>query len=373
MTNFEPFGKLLENVVDNRGKTCPTAESGLPLIATNCISNDYLYPQFIKVRYVDDDTYKNWFRAHPKPGDMIFVLKGTPGQVAWVSDPVNFCIAQDMVAIRADQELVYPKYLFAALRSKIIQQKIERLHVGSLIPHFKKGDFNNLLIPIPDIKTQRFIGNQYFNLSLKIDLLHRQNETLEALAQTLFRQWFLEEVEDDWIEGVLGDLVEFNYGKGLKKSKRTGIGYPVVGSSGVVDYHSEYLVEGPGIVTGRKGTLGKVIYLSENFYPIDTTFFIRTKNNSPNLYYEYFLLKSIGFENMNTDSAVPGLNRSNALSVDVIIPPQSIITLFNDFVHPLFQKRKSNKTQIYTLEELRDTLLPKMMNGEVWVKEGSTC
>lgn len=207
---FIPFRSLLGTVVDNRGRTCPTSDSGMPLIATNCILNDYLYPVFEKVRYVDDETYKTWFRGHPKPGDMIFVLKGTPGRVAWVPDPVGFCIAQDMVAIRADSSKIYPRYLFAALRSDIIQQEIEGLHVGSLIPHFKKGDFDDLKIPIPDSRCQKFIGDFYFSVSQKIDLLHRQNKTLEALAQTLFRQWFVEEADEGWKEVRLGDYIETN-------------------------------------------------------------------------------------------------------------------------------------------------------------------
>src|SRR3990172_1255759 len=140
---YRSFGTLLKKVIDNRGKTCPVVDKGIPLIATNCISNNHLYPQFEKVRYVSSDVYQNWFRVHPEPGDMIFVLKGTPGRVAWVPNPVSFCIAQDMVAIRPDEKKLYPKYLFAVLRSKSIQQEIEGLHVGTLIPHFKKGDFDD--------------------------------------------------------------------------------------------------------------------------------------------------------------------------------------------------------------------------------------
>ncbi|UPO26267.1 restriction endonuclease subunit S [Shewanella sp. JNE10-2] len=144
------FKELLSNIVDNRGKTCPVGDTGLPLIATNCIKQHSLYPVFEKVRYVSDETYNNWFRGHPQPGDMIFVCKGSPGRVNWVPDPVNFCIAQDMVAIRADTTKVYPKYLFALLRSQTSQQKILNMHVGSLIPHFKKGDFGNLYFELPE-------------------------------------------------------------------------------------------------------------------------------------------------------------------------------------------------------------------------------
>jgi type I restriction enzyme S subunit len=115
------FAELLSNIVDNRGKTCPVDEDGLPLIATNCVKNDTLYPVFEKVRYVNQETYKTWFRGHPEPGDIIFVCKGSPGNACWTPDPVNFCIAQDMVAIRANKKLVDPKFLFALLRSPTTQ------------------------------------------------------------------------------------------------------------------------------------------------------------------------------------------------------------------------------------------------------------
>lgn len=68
-----PFTELLSKIVDNRGRTCPTADTGLPLIATNCVQNDLLYPAFEKVRYVSKETYDTWFRDHPEPGDLIFV------------------------------------------------------------------------------------------------------------------------------------------------------------------------------------------------------------------------------------------------------------------------------------------------------------
>lgn len=122
-----PFTELLSKIVDNRGRTCPTAEMGLPLIATNCIRNDILYPSFEKVRYVSKSTYDSWFRGHPAPGDLIFVCKGTPGRVCMTPDPVGFCIAQDMVAVRADPKKVYPKYLFALLRSAQVQEQISNM------------------------------------------------------------------------------------------------------------------------------------------------------------------------------------------------------------------------------------------------------
>jgi type I restriction enzyme S subunit len=127
------------------------------------------------------------------------------------------------------------------------------------------------------------------------------------------------------------------------------------------------LTEGPGIVIGRKGTLGKVIYLYTNFFPIDTTFYVKSKANSPGLFYEYFLLKTLNFGEMNSDSAVPGLNRDIALSTEIRMPPSEKVTKFSQQCSSILEKINKNSNQIRTLEKLRDTLLPKLMSGEVRV------
>jgi len=187
------FKELLSVIIDNRGKTCPVSDKGLPLIATNCIKMDSLYPVFERVRYVSKETYENWFRGHPEPEDIIFVCKGSPGRVALAPDPVNFCIAQDMLSIRANKEIVDQKFLFALLRSTETQTKMLNMHVGTLIPHFKKGDFGNLFFDIPiDKKIQKNIGDIYHMYSEKIELNHKMNENIETMAQALFQSWFVD-------------------------------------------------------------------------------------------------------------------------------------------------------------------------------------
>lgn len=364
---YESFGSLLKNVVDNRGKTCPTADSGIPLIATNCIINNHLYPIYEKVRHISEETYKTWFRDHPRPGDMIFVLKGTPGRVAWVPDPIDFCIAQDMVAIRADEMKIFPKYLFAVLRSDTIQQEIEGLHVGSLIPHFKKGDFDELKIPIVEPKLQEFIGNQYFDLSLKIDLLHRQNKTLEALAETLFRQWFVEEAEEGWRMGKLGDYASVTTGKGLKINEfiDTGI-YPVLGANGEIGRTNNYLTEDRLILTGRVGTLGKVI-ISEGKVWISDNVLIVKPHDDIYFYPIYFNLKRTEFENLNVGSTQPLVTQTDLKNIDFSLPSGGILRSFENQCSVYYERISKNNNQTRTLTRLRDTLLPKLMSGEIRV------
>ncbi len=230
-----------------------------------------------------------------------------------------------------------------------------------------KDCFEELVLELPDIEEQTAIAATLSYLDDKIDLLHRQNKTLEGLAETLFRQWFVEEAGEGCKQGELSDVLDLVYGKALKEEIRTGEGYPVVGSSGIVGFHSHYLVEGPGIVIGRKGTLGSVNYLFESFHPIDTTYFVKSKVESAGLFYEYFLLKTLNFGEMNSDLAVPGLNRDIALATEIEVPGNSRLHEFNEYCGQLFQKIKSNTRQINSLVGLRDTLLPKLMSGEVRV------
>lgn len=194
--NRVPLTELLSFIVDNRGKTVPTAPSGHKLIATNCVTNNTLFPVYDKIRYLSEETYQTWFRAHPIPGDILFVNKGTPGRVCLVPDPVDFCIAQDMIALRADESKIYPKYLFTVLRSREIQQQIYNTNVGDVIPHFKKQFLDQLLIPIPERSIQESIGDLYYVLSLKAERNKKINDNLYAQAKATTKQWISKSTGD---------------------------------------------------------------------------------------------------------------------------------------------------------------------------------
>lgn len=265
-------------------------------------------------------------------------------------------------------EGVEKKFIRYVVTNGHFQTYISEFAHGTTIKNVSLKTIREYPFLLPDPPEQKAIAAVLSSLDDKIDLLHRQNTTLEALAETLFRQWFVVDAKEDWKVGTLGDLVDFNYGKALRDQERRGNKYPVYGSSGIVGFHDEYNVEAPGIITGRKGTLGLVNYSFYNFFPIDTTFYITSKIGSNGLYFDYFLLKSLTLGEMNSDSAVPGLNRNLAHGIQVAIPPVQLINDFNHTVNPIFEKLKHVQTQIRTLEKLRDSLLPKLMSGEVRVK-----
>lgn len=121
----------------------------------------------------------------------------------------------------------------------------------------------------------------------------------------------------------LGDVVEFKYGKGLPERSRVPGAFPVYGSGGHVGWHKDSLVKGPGILVGRKGTVGATYWVQSDFFPIDTTFYVLPKSEKVRKRFIYYLLKSLPLPEMNTDAAVPGLNRDNALRLEVQLPSEA--------------------------------------------------
>lgn len=421
-----PFAHLLSNVVDNRGKTCPTSDVGIPLIATNCIRNDILYPVYEKVRFVSQETYNTWFRGHPEPGDLIFVTKGTPGRVCIAPDPVDFCIAQDMVAIRADKEKVYPRYLFAVLRSPEIQRRIENMHVGTLIPHFKKGDFDKLFIPVSDPKTQEIIGDVYFTLSYKIELNQQMNHTLEAIARALFKSWFINfdpvrakmdgrqpagmdaetaalfpaEFEDSPLGKIpkgwkVQKLIEITSKIGSGATPRGGSqvyvdeGVSLIRSQNVYDYRFSW--DGLARITEETAEQLRNVTVEPNDILLNITgdsilrtcvveqavlparvnqhvVIIRALPEIPCYYLHFCLVQPqmknllLGFDTGGTRKAV---TKGQLESVPILVPSESILLVFKKLTAPMFERINSNLMESRKLVETRDSLLPKLLSGQV--------
>lgn len=176
----------------------------------------------------------------------------------------------------------------------------------------------------------------------------------------------LGEIPEGWESGRVEDILELAYGKALKKTVRKDGDIPVYGSGGINGSHNEALVSGPGIIIGRKGTVGSIHWENRDFFPIDTAFYIVPKSGF-SLCYCYQLLKTQGLENMNTDAAVPGLNRNNVYRLEVALPSPETINAFNELVELLYDKVSVTTEQSQTLTELRDSLLPKLLSGEISV------
>ena len=374
----KPLPEILSFIVDNRGKTVPTTENGHILIATNCIKNENLYPSYEKIRYLSEETYQNWFRAHPKPGDILFVCKGTPGRVCMVPDPIDFCIAQDMVALRANEAIVYNKYLLAVLRSARIQKQIEQTSVGDVIPHFKKSFFNQLLIPIPPMQIQRIIGDYYFVFSEKVEINNKVNDNLEQQARALYQQMFIDNPVSGGYMGTLSDIADITMGQSPNGSSYNEDGNGAVFFQGRAEFGFRfpsvrlYTTE-PKRMACANDTLMSVRAPVGDLNVAYTDCCIgrglaaiHSKSNQQSfvLYTMFSLHKQLDV--FNGEGTVFGsINRTALTELPIFIPSDREIVKFEAIVAPIDAAIRNNYEEICRLEKIRDALLPKLMSGEL--------
>jgi type I restriction enzyme, S subunit len=396
--DIKPLAGLLSAVVDNRGKTAPTSNAGIPLIATNCIKEHGLYPVKEKVRFINEETYATWFRSHPLPNDIILVNKGTPGQVCLVPDPVDFCIAQDMVAIRPDKKEIDWKFLFAYLRSDSFKKQVQGLNVGTTIPHLKKTVFSQVAIPVPPRKDQEVIGQIYYDLSNKIELNLRMSVTLEGIVRAIFKQWFIDfqfpgfngEFVDDlpkgWRIGKVKELCKVNANILSPEDELEVIDYVEISevSRGIVDKTSRFERGSEPSRARRKLSHGDVVLSTVrpdrgayflalhpgNNLIASTGFAVFSSTSVPFSFLFVWLTNraQLRYYGAAADGgAYPAINPSVIMNMDIIIPPKEILDLFHISGEKLFERIEANLKEIKILTKLRERLLPKLMSGKLHI------
>lgn len=311
--------------------------------------------------------------------------------------------SNDVLVFRA-KENADSKFLYYVLSDDKFFDYATATAKGTKMPRGDKVAIMKYSVPNFDITIQKRIAGILGALDDRIDVLRRENVVLEQMAQAVFQSWFVDfdivraktagtpESEvcekyhispelyalfpsaltpDDlplgWEKKKLGDFLILSYGKALKENDRVSGSVPVYGSSGQIGTHNESLVKAPGIVVGRKGTVGSVIWCDYDFYPIDTVFYVQFLKEGACWYFAYFLLKILKLQNLAGDSAVPGLNRDAAYAQTFVCPRTELLSSFEEVADVLFCKIKNNAEQIRTLSATRDALLPKLMNGEIEV------
>lgn len=398
-----PLTEVLSFIVDNRGKTVPTTTSGHILIATNCIKNDRLYPCYEKIRFLSEDTYQSFFRSHPIPGDILFVCKGTPGRCALVPDPIDFCIAQDMVGLRANKSIIDNKYLLAVLRSYEIQKFIYNTSVGDVIPHFKKQFFNKLLIPVPPMELQTKIGAFYYSISQKIENNNKINANLEAQAQALFKSWFVDftpfkdqpfvdselgPIPQGWKVGKADDFYKINIGKtpprkekewfSKNESDNKWISISDMGNCGLFISNSAEkltnaaikkfnisLVPVNTILLSFKLTIGRVA-ISDCDLTTNEAIARFILPDECYLEFSFLMLKLYNYSTLgSTSSIATAVNSKIIKSMKMVMPSLKVLEDFHTITNPLFEKIRFTQKENQRLAALRDTLLPKLMSGEI--------
>ncbi len=387
----------LEKLIDYRGKTPKKASSGIETLSAKSIKNGRV--DYSQVYFISEKTFAEWEkRGTPKLGDVLLTTEGPLGEVAQI-DKERVALAQRLIVLRGKKNELDNTYLKYFLMSPFGQHELFARATGTTVQGIKQSEFRKVRVIKPPFQEQRLIARVLSRLDSKIELNQKMSSNMEAVGQIVFKRWFVDfefpnqegkpykssggkmirsplgDIPENWQIEKVEEVLELAYGKALKETTRSSGEIPVFGSNGQIGWHNERLVQGPGIVVGRKGNPGTVTWVNTDFFPIDTTFYVVPKKPVESLPCLFYTLALQNLSSLSADSAVPGLNRNIVYMNDMLVPERMILRRFDSIIKGLFSRIQHNDKQTGTLIQLRQLLLPRLMSGKIRVpiqREGVT-
>jgi type I restriction enzyme S subunit len=385
-------------LIDCDHRTPPAADSGYPYVAIPQLKEGRL--ALADARRISPKHFADWTRkAKPQHHDVILSRRCNPGETAFVPAGLECALGQNLVLLRSDGTKVFPPFLRWLLNGPDWWEQVGTfINVGAIFNSLKCADIPNFKMPLPPLAEQKAIAAVLGALDDKIELNRRMNATLEAMARALFQSWFVDfdpvrakmdgrapsgmdaetatlfprafrpsslgPIPEGWEVGRLDDALVLQRGFDLPTPDRTHGKYPVMAASGPNGCHDKFMVRGPGVTTGRSGVLGRVFFVHGDFWPLNTSLWVKEfRRISPA--YAFHLLRGLDFEIFNAGSAVPTLNRNHVHDLPVVLPPSSIVEAFDAQVMPVMLRQKANEDHSRTVAALRDALLPQLLSGRV--------
>jgi type I restriction enzyme, S subunit len=359
--------------------------------------------------YVSPDFLQTRSDKVARPDDLLISMSGNRhdgspetwvGKVAHFRKSKNYLINQRVGALRLKPNVKFDIRFASFLLSSYPYQElfISIATSSGGQANLSPGQILSAPMRYPDLCIQRGIGELLGALDDKIELNHHMNEALEAIARLFFKDWFVDfgptrakaegrppylapelwslfpdGLDDDdkpsgWNLGRLDDLFVLQRGFDLPSPNRVSGEYPILAASGFSGTHNKFMVRGPGVTTGRSGVLGKVFFVHDDFWPLNTSLWIKEfKASRPA--HAYFLLQTLDVGSFNAGSAVPTLNRNHIHNLPLTVPDKKAVAAFENIAMPLLRQQRANELESRTLAQTRDLLLPKLMSGEIRIRE----
>ena len=388
-------------LIDCDHRTPSPANSGYPYVAIPQLQAGRI--DLSEVRRISREDYIGWTRkAKANENDVILSRRCNPGETAFVPPHLEFALGQNLVLLRADGSEVYPPFLRWLARGPEWWAQVSKfINVGAVFDSLRCADVPNFSLSIPPFPEQRAIAHILGTLDDKIELNRRMNVTLEAMAQALFKSCFVDfepvrakakgrdaglpkhiadlfpdrfqdselgAIPKGWQACTWGDLVTLEYGRGLRGYADEDGPYPVYGTNGRIGTHCEPLCQHPGIIIGRKGAYRGVHFCNSPFYVIDTAFYIKAKTPLAMRWAFYEILRH-DINGMDSGSAIPSTSREDFYNLPVSAPPFEIQRRFVENLNPVWVRQEHNEKKSVTVAAIRDALLPKLLSGEIRVKD----
>ena len=268
--------------------------------------------------------------------------------------------------ISINKEGLDKHYLYWFMRTRNYQRTIAGGASGTTVHHTSPSRICEVEVEIPDLIMQKKVASLMDAIEGKIQKNEEVNENLLQQAQALYYNLFITNASPLWMLGRLSDLITVRYGKDHKKLS-DGI-YPVYGSGGIMRYVEKPLYDKESVLIPRKGTLNNVMYVNEPFWSVDTMFF--TEMKQPNVAkFVFHFVKNKDLASLNAGSAVPSMTTDILNAMELQIPDTDTFAKFESIVAPMYRTIQQNTQESNKLAELRDSLLPRLMSGELDVSE----
>lgn len=368
-----------EFIVDCLHATAPTEDDGYPLIRTPNIGFGRF--DLDGVQRVSQATYETWTqRAVPQPGDLILAREAPAGNVAIVLEGQQLCLGQRTVHIRPDRTKVDPSFLCYFLLAPAQQGLLLAAETGATAKHINMRDIRRLpLADLPSLLDQQRIGAFLADYDDLIDNNRRRIKLLEDSVRLLFDEWFVRlrfpghgltaivnSVPTGWSKVALDQVLTLQRGFDLPSQDREAGDVPIYGSTGIVGFHNKAKVTGPGLVTGRSGSLGEVHFVAQDFWPLNTALWVKEFKRATPLFALY-LLCGMNLGQYNGGVSVPTLDRKVVHKAEVLLPAASIMARFEAVADDVYRQINTLTEMNHKLRAARDLLLPRLMSGELTV------
>ena len=389
-----PISSLCVGIYDGPHATPPKSDSGAVFLGISNFSNGRL--DLSNIRYISEDDLPQWTkRVTPKAHDIVFSYEATLNLYAIIPDGFYGCLGRRMALMRPDERKVDYRFLYYYMFSAEWREEIERYKVnGSTVDRIPLVSFPSFTVNLPDMATQRYIAGILSELDDKIEINNKINDNLEQQAQALFQELFIENADPEWREGTISDLGTVVGGSTPSKSKPeyyTEHGIAWITPKDLSVNKSKFITHGENDITelGLKNSSASIMpegtvlfssrapigYIAIAAGEVTTnqgfkSVIPRPAIGTPFVY--YFLKNALPtIEGMASGSTFKEVSGSTMKDVPALIPDSETLAKFNEFCGPLFGQQQVLERQNQSLAALRDSLLPKLMSGEIDVSDVS--
>ena len=271
-------------------------------------------------------------------------------------EPIIISSAYYSFEVNDDNEIL-SEYLMMCFSRTEFDRELWFYSGGDVRGGINWDTFCNTKVPVPSMTDQLRIVKAYKAITDRIELKKRINDNLEATAQALYQELFVDNPDiSEWKSGFVGDVLQLQRGHDLPRTEMLGGEYPVTGSTGTIGYHNQYTAESPVIVMGRSGNIGNPRLYLCNCWTHNTSLYVKQIFHADPMW-TYYMLKNLNYDSFVGGSAVPTLNRNDVHAYGIAIPPIELQKTFGKKVMKLIHFRETNLSEIAKLDELQCTVL----------------